>query len=589
MRGKGSSTFTRGFAFTILLILLFCSSNAAVASFVYETPTEFISNGDFNGDGRLDALVLDKSTGNARVGFQDANGALTWAAPMPSGVEQAGALAVGRFAQTNRDAIAVTSVAWNRLNILDLSNPTNAPFVVRPAHVGPSLLVGLEAPYGIVTPFGWLGAGAEAEHDPGVTLLDLFGFLAEDLAYFQDQIAAEGRLSSGNSLKLGADATTYLAGLRAGATTRSRPIRMRTRPMCSIALICPRAPRYAFGRFRWGQDTQTTPGLLFYVPGQSNVMAQRVIESASGFTLSVPTTTTFTSAVQRVYCLDEGTNGVGIVQFGDGAVGVRPASGSDQLQETYRFGVGTAGNVVTGFVPLGLGKFALLSGGSNTFSSAQSQVFTQSGSNYVQTTTSALSPPTANGTRANVWLFAHEPFVSANPAFVASLNAGAWITSLSGLPGVVSVMAESDRGVTNGLGNPTARNLASPSLNAAFGIANQYHPTISLFSYSSPRAAEPVLITITPPPGHYEDSIAVSFTTADVTDHVFYRVGGSGFYQDTRRPSRSRRMPRCSSTAPRRATRNARRCNSPVTPSPRSPRCSPRMPITPPPIRRSRP
>src|SRR5215213_6538525 len=122
--------------FAVLLVGALLSSNCLAASFVYETPTEFISNGDFNGDGRLDAVVLDKATGNARIGYQDINGAITWAAPVASRVPQAGALAVGRFAQTNRDAIAVTSFQWNRIHILDVSNASNAPVVVSPAHVG---------------------------------------------------------------------------------------------------------------------------------------------------------------------------------------------------------------------------------------------------------------------------------------------------------------------------------------------------------------------------------------------------------------------------------------------------------------------
>src|SRR6476620_4277217 len=112
-----------GLTFVAALALGLLNSICPAASFVYESPTEFVSNGDFNGDGRLDAVVLDKATGNARVGFQDVTGAIIWAAPVASGVPQAGALAVGRFAQTNRDAIAVTSFQWNRIHILDVSNP----------------------------------------------------------------------------------------------------------------------------------------------------------------------------------------------------------------------------------------------------------------------------------------------------------------------------------------------------------------------------------------------------------------------------------------------------------------------------------
>src|SRR5436190_13377045 len=204
----------RGVAFVAALAFGLLNSICPAASFVYETPTEFISNGDFNGDGRLDALVLDKATGNARVGFQDINGAITWAAPVASGVPQAGALAVGRFAQTNRDAIAVTSFQWNRIHILDVSNPSNAPVAIANVHVGTTMLVGLDAPYGTNTARGWLATGAQ--NDPGIVLLDLFAFTGDSLAQFQDQIVAEGYLTSGNSLRLGAAVTSYVGAMARG-------------------------------------------------------------------------------------------------------------------------------------------------------------------------------------------------------------------------------------------------------------------------------------------------------------------------------------------------------------------------------------
>lgn len=42
-----------------------------------------------------------------------------------------------------------------------------------------------------------------AESDPGVTLFELFAFLAEQLAYRQEQVAAEGRLRTRRRYLLG--------------------------------------------------------------------------------------------------------------------------------------------------------------------------------------------------------------------------------------------------------------------------------------------------------------------------------------------------------------------------------------------------
>ncbi|MDB6032755.1 MAG: hypothetical protein JWM16_3093, partial [Verrucomicrobiales bacterium] len=510
-------------------------STGVAASFVYETSNEFISSGDFNGDGRIDALVLDKATGNARVGFQDASGALSWADPMPTGVPSPGSLAVGRFVQSNRTAIAVTSPSWNRIHVLVLSASSNSPFVNNPAHVGPSLLVGLDAPYGTVSPFSSLVTGSQADYDPRVSLLDLLAFVGDSSAHFQDQIAAEGQLASANSLRLGTGATTSVAGMRRGSNDTFAAYSYTNQNNTLYRVQLHAGTEYVSGLFKWSRDNQTTPGLLFYVPGESNIISQRIIETGGVFTLGAATVTSFNSPIKRVFYIDEGTNGFAVIHFGDGVVGVRPAGSNDQLQAVYNFGSGSAGNVPTGVVPLGPGKFALLLGVSNTVSSAQAQVFTRSGTNYVQTSSNALAATTSNGTRANLWLFAYEPFVSANPGFIASLHAGDWIKSITGLPGSVSVVTESDGGVTNGLGNPTPQSLSSPSLNAAFGLINQYHPAISLFSYSAPRVAEPVLITISPQPGHYDSPISVTFTKGVSTDHVLYRLG-PGAYQEYAAP-----------------------------------------------------
>jgi hypothetical protein len=103
---------------------------------------------------------------------------------------------------------------------------------------------------------------------------------------------------------------------------------------------------------------------------------------------------------------------------------------------------------------------------------------------------------------------------------------------VSGLPGTVTVVAEMDRGLTNGLGNPSPQNLGFAPNNAPYGIANQFHPAISLFSYASPRAAQLIQVTISPPAGHYPDPINVSFTMVDPTDHVYYRVGRDGAFAE---------------------------------------------------------
>src|ERR1700679_723549 len=123
----------------------FVRPGAAAPAFVYETPGEFLASGDFNGDGVADILILDKITGNARVGYSDGNGNLTWSAPLTTVAQDPTGCAVGRFLQTGRDAVAVTSPLLNCVNLVDLSqtNTVAAPVVVTPAGLGPQTVLPL--------------------------------------------------------------------------------------------------------------------------------------------------------------------------------------------------------------------------------------------------------------------------------------------------------------------------------------------------------------------------------------------------------------------------------------------------------------
>ena len=501
------------------------------AAFVYETPSEFITSGDFDGDGRADALVLDKLTGNVRVGYQNAGGGLDWSAARATGADGASALAVGRFAETNRESIAVTAASLNQIRVLNLSSPSNspAPTVINPTHAGTSLLVGLDAPYGVTADRSWLTAGT---HDPGITLLDLLAFAANGgSAAFQDQIVAPADLNELNPLAIGTNKTTLVAGILRGSndTFAAYSYASQTNELYRVGL--PAGTEYLPGHFRWSQDTNLVPGMLFYVPGQSNLIVQRIIASGSGNTFGAPTTSTFASAIQRVYFVDEVTNGFAVIQFGDGVKGARPVGTNDGFELNNSIGGGTAGNVVSGVISLGPGKFALLSTASNLLASTTAQVFTQSGTNYIQTSSNTLSAVTSVATRGNVWLFQIEPFTSTAASLIGSLSAPAWSSTVSGLPGTLSVRVESDGGTTIGLNNASTNNFGPPPTGTVYVLPNQYREDVSFFGFGPARAPDASIVTISPPPGSYTGPIQIAFTKQNAADTVQYRATESGAWQ----------------------------------------------------------
>ena len=147
---------------------------------VYESQTEFFTVGDFNGDGVTDVLVLDKNTGNARVGYMDSAGNVAWSKPLITGTENVSGCATGTFLSGARDSVAVTSLDLNRVNIIDLSNSNSAPSptIVSPMGIGAHSIASLPLPLGGTSPTYDYMMVASSLNSPPPERLDLLGLNA---------------------------------------------------------------------------------------------------------------------------------------------------------------------------------------------------------------------------------------------------------------------------------------------------------------------------------------------------------------------------------------------------------------------------
>src|SRR6266487_3208348 len=93
-------------------------------AFVYETPDELQGDGDFDGDGRGDLIILDKATGNYRIAYQTAPGVYSWVSARASGIPNATGLGLGRLNSLAFDSLAITGPEANRVNVLDANSPS---------------------------------------------------------------------------------------------------------------------------------------------------------------------------------------------------------------------------------------------------------------------------------------------------------------------------------------------------------------------------------------------------------------------------------------------------------------------------------
>ncbi len=492
-------------------------------SFVYETPDEFLASGDFNGDGVLDVLVLDKITGNARVGYGNTNGILTWSAPLVTGVGEATGCAVGPFLHIGRDAVAVTAPALNGVNLVDLSgtNVAGSPVIVTPLGVGPHTVVPLADPLGGIAPVYNDLLTASSDNYGSAELLDLTSINA-GVGTEAGQYGESGPFDRGNALQVSVTPATFAAGLVRGSndTFDIWQFTNTSAVMLSYSNL-PSGSDYAFGNF----NGETLPRFLFYLPGGSNLTVVSLRQPGGHFIFGAPLAVAVSEPIQGVFYENLGTNGSALILFSNGVQGLTLPGGSPVLTSIYGAGTGAAGNVFTGVVPLGNDTLTLLDAPPGGTSSVHAQVVQFDGANYTQLSSGNMPRTTTRKTRANVWLFQTEPFVNRQAGFVASFNTPDWSDGVSGLPGALTVSVQNDGGATSGLGTATADTLGAPPTGSAYGLPNQYNAAISLFSYASPQSAEPVTVTISPPPGVYDGAIQVSFSTLNAADKVLYRVG----------------------------------------------------------------
>ena len=511
----------------------------SATAFVYDTGTELLTSADFNADGIADVLVLDKLTGNIRVGLLDAGGNLSWSAPLVSGVENATAIAIGNYLSPGQNAVAVTAPDFNRINLVSLANTNSATnAVIWPVFgVGPNSLITLDNPFGLASaaPTNLLVA---TSHNAGnVELLErmeVYG--GNNITPFSPAQFSESSLfERGNALALNpSNSPSFAAGLVRGTDADRFDILQFTNAPGGVLLSLTNLPPggdYACGNF----NAETLPRFAFYQAGASNVLFASLLGDADGLILGDTVSLVTTEPVKNIF-YDASPAGAFLVEFSDGVQAVAFAGDTPVVGNVYRSGLAGGNNVFTGIVPLANGQFALLDAAAGAPASTHAQVVNFDGTNFTQISASALPAISSRATRANVWLFQTEPFVNRDPGFVASFALPDWSDFISGLPGTVSVVEETDAGTGSGLGNTSTNSPGAPPSGGNFGLANQIADGISVFSYAPPRATEPVTITIAPPPGYYSSAIQVSLSALAPGGLIYFRTDPAGSWQSYASP-----------------------------------------------------
>ncbi len=508
----------------LAVCLLASASAPAVGAFTYRSPNEVLLTADVDGDGRDDTLIIDRETGAYRIGYQLTSGNYTWADARPSGIQSVTSATRGRILSNSREAIVVTGDSDNVVNVIDAADPAIEGQLVSvyPGGIGSRVVTSLDFALAPVTPQeDLLIATDESLAGPAGQAF----FASQGGGNFANiALTSFGRWTSADRVQLGSGLNDVVGALvDTGASTVFQVIQ--TGPGTATQVIADLQPvptQFTYGHFGGG----TLHQFLFNTPGQSNLVVRTVQQpSASVFKLSSPAVFSLGFSFGLLEVIP-GTPArlLAVATVGSEARiydfdGVNPPVLKQTLNPS-----GT--DSISGALPTGGGNFQLLSANANSRRSTSVQPFKFNGTKFVGGASTPL--PTVNplSLGANVFLFQSEPFVNATPGLLRRLNAADWSSKPNLSGGNLLVTGERDRGTSQGLGNPSVRNLGTVPVTAHFGLVNQYHPLISLVSFDpvSPSPTSPV--TISPVGGPQTQAIAVTLSVGDPTYQPLYSLDG---------------------------------------------------------------
>ena len=529
---------TTSFSLAILLGTLLCTPSASQA-WVYRVPAELQAEGDFDGNGLRDLVIVDRATGSYRIGYQLAPGVYTWAAARASGIPNVTGLAVGRVQSLAYDSVVFTAPEANRINLLDASNP-GVPGLPAPLflpNLGPNLVGAIDIG----------GVGNTLHDDLYVASIynsnspnheTLVRSTGSTLSVLADNAIVDLR-DEANRVYLNTNEPARLGCFARGGSTDTFQVLDFAVGATSYILGFPVStagyvPECLLGQFA---TTNKLTQLLQYWVNSSYLYWYQIKEPSPGsFSYAFVNAKVFTNTVDQVFMLPA-TNGTKLL--------ILFAGGS--LAQVFTFDGVNAPVVVQEFVPdpgehftgagvLGASGFMAYSAPLGQNTSSKFKTWNWNGSGYTAGASGDLPRLSTFSASGNVLQFQFEPFVTNQPILLRLNNAGDWSSQLkySGSPSNVSVTTETFLTPTQGLANPMTTVLGKSHPLAKYGLANQFSNMISLYSFQPAVGDKISDVTIAPAPGSYTVAISLQFAAANPTDLIFFRfVPGGNWMQYT--------------------------------------------------------
>ncbi|NCD32207.1 MAG: hypothetical protein EOL87_02195 [Spartobacteria bacterium] len=515
----------------VTLLFMLCADLSAHA-WMYNLSHEYVSSGDFDGNGLEDALLVNKTAGTLRIGYQITGSNVTWSAELASGLQNISACTVGKVISTNRDAIALASSDTNRVTILDLSDfgQSIARHYVTPRgeHISSMAAVPFEGePY---TPYDDLYFVSNSNDAPSICGRSFAtsygnGVFTNGTTLFRSPTISENV----NALSLHSSAPKMVMGLNlfdgeqyvdAWSITNSSGIQ--SRGVLTEYYLSGTSNRYVAGNFNgWGNAF-----IIYYTPGTAR-LTNDYFSMNNAYNYYIQPYTGYGVRTNISYVMDGGiiTNRTRIVIiYEDGTADVTPFTQYNSPFQTLTAGTGS---VIRAAIPLGTNQLVTFNADSSTDAAGYFEERTWNGSTY-QTVNSGsfqAQEPISQGS-ATVLAFDADPFVSVSAQKVGAWSQQDWTRNIdtSALPASVSVSYATDSGTTYGLSANNTVNLGSANAAAVFGLVNRLRDDVSVSMTDAAYGNVVLDLSAEPASGQFSTYVLLQLTPIPADATVYYRL-----------------------------------------------------------------